>query len=135
VISNQGWHQKNILPKKFGEQPIDVAYTIQTLHAFYKILQKPEYLVKMNRAFRWFLGKNHLNQFIYNSASGGCFDGLEETEVNINQGAESTICYLMSRLIMEYNQLEKIEKNDVLNFRKPFVSKWRNKEKRIHKFF
>ena len=45
VISNQGWHQKNILPKKFGEQPIDVAYTIQTLHAFYKILVYYKYLL------------------------------------------------------------------------------------------
>jgi hypothetical protein len=135
VISNRGWHQKNTKPQEYGEQPIDVAYTIQTLYAFYKIFKKPEYMIKMNIAFRWFLGKNHLNQFIYNSGSGGCFDGLEETEVNINQGAESTICYLMSRLIMEYNQLEKIEKNDVVTFSKPYVSKLRNKERRIHKLF
>ncbi|MBC8645114.1 hypothetical protein H9W95_17060 [Flavobacterium lindanitolerans] len=29
---------------------------------------------------------------------GGCFDGLEETNVNLNQGAESTLSYLMARL-------------------------------------
>jgi hypothetical protein len=55
----------------------------------------------MKIAFDWFLGKNHLRQVIYNPATGGCFDGLEETQINLNQGAESTICYLLARITME----------------------------------
>ena len=53
------------------------------------------------KAFNWFLGENHLNQTMYNPITGGCYDGLEKTHVNLNQGAESTICYLIARLIME----------------------------------
>mgnify|MGYP000374080621 FL=1 len=53
------------------------------------------------KAFSWFLGENHLNQTMYNPITGGCYDGLEKTHVNLNQGAESTICYLIARLIME----------------------------------
>ena len=49
----------------------------------------------------WFLGQNHLNQIIYNPATGGCYDGLEEFNVNLNQGAESTVSYLMARLCLE----------------------------------
>jgi hypothetical protein len=55
----------------------------------------------MHYAFEWFLGRNHLGQIVYNPVTGGCFDGLEEETVNINQGAESTLSYLMARLIME----------------------------------
>ncbi|MVZ67512.1 hypothetical protein GQF61_16795 [Sphingobacterium sp. DK4209] len=52
-------------------------------------------------AFEWFLGHNHLRQIIYNPVTGGCFYGLEEDTININQGAESTLSYLIARLIME----------------------------------
>lgn len=101
VISNQGWHQKHTEPEIYGEQPIDVAYTIQALDLFYQHFKKPDYKVKMEKAFDWFLGDNHLNQIIYNPVTGGCGDGLEKGNVNLNQGAESTVCYLMARLIME----------------------------------
>ena len=55
----------------------------------------------MGAAFNWFLGNNHLHQVIYNPCTGGCYDGLEEKNVNLNQGAESTITYLMARLTLE----------------------------------
>lgn len=45
-------------------------------------------------AFSWFMGNNHLHQIIYNPATGGCYDGLEKDNINLNQGAESTVCYL-----------------------------------------
>ncbi len=101
VISNNGWFQKGITPNKYGEQPIDVSYTIQTLDLFYKTTKNVKYKNLQKKAFNWFLGKNHLNQTMYNPITGGCYDGLEKTHVNLNQGAESTICYLIARLIME----------------------------------
>lgn len=101
VISNNGWLHRGEEPKEYGEQPIDVAYTIHTLNSFYDAFGTPEYKHKMKMAFNWFLGKNHLNQIMYNPVSGGGYDGLEKENVNLNQGAESTVCYLTSRLIME----------------------------------
>lgn len=101
VISNQGWMQKDKTPNDHGEQPIDVSYTIQALDLFYRTFGKEEYRNKMKIAFSWFLGNNHLGQIIYNPVSGGCYDGLEKENVNLNQGAESTICYLIARLIMQ----------------------------------
>ncbi|MCC6462895.1 MAG: hypothetical protein IT260_20675, partial [Saprospiraceae bacterium] len=44
---------------------------------------------------------NHLHQIVYNPCTGGCYDGLEEDHVNLNQGAESTLSYLMARLTIE----------------------------------
>ncbi len=101
VISNKNWLQKGHVAGNFGEQPIDVAYTIMTLSKFYDVFMDEEYRMKMETAFNWFLGNNRLHQIIYNPCTGGCYDGLEETHVNLNQGAESTISYLMARLTIE----------------------------------
>lgn len=101
VISNNKWLQKGREKELYGEQPIDVAYTILTLSKFYDVFQRDEYRTKMETAFNWFLGKNRLNQIIYNPCTGGCYDGLEEHNVNLNQGAESTVSYLMARLSIE----------------------------------
>lgn len=101
VISNQGWQNKGKVSNAYGEQPIDVAYTIMTLGLFYDTFRDKEYLKKMANAFDWFLGKNHLRQIVYNPCTGGCYDGLEEKHVNLNQGAESTLSYLMARLLIE----------------------------------
>ena len=101
VISNKGWLQKGQEAGRFGEQPIDVAYTIMTLSKFYDVFMDEEYHKKMIIAFDWFLGDNRLHQIVYNPCTGGCYDGLEETHVNLNQGAESTVSYLMARLTVE----------------------------------
>lgn len=100
-ISNNGWYHKDQKTKEYGEQPIEVGYTIEALELFYKTFRTPKYLALMHTAFSWFLGNNHLKQLIYNPLSGGCHDGLEKYNVNLNQGAESSICYLMARLSME----------------------------------
>ncbi|RKS02756.1 glycosyltransferase [Flavobacterium sp. 102] len=104
VISNKGWMNNNEETREEkigGEQPIDVAYTIMALSKFYDAFHDEDYLQKMRIAFNWFLGKNHLNQIIYNPCTGGCYDGLEEDYINLNQGAESTVSYLMARLTIE----------------------------------
>ena len=104
VVSNDGWWMKGEQCKPGGEQPIDVCYTIMALSLFYQTSSRPSYQEKLHAAFNWYLGNNHLSQIIYNPATGGCFDGLEEDHVNQNQGAESTVCYLIARLQMELEQ-------------------------------
>jgi hypothetical protein len=104
VISNKEWLQKGkdpLLELNGGEQPIDVAYTIMALAIFYDVFKSEYYLRKMQNAFHWFLGANHLHQIIYNPCTGGCYDGLEENYVNLNQGAESTLSYTLAKLTMD----------------------------------
>jgi hypothetical protein len=127
IISNKGWLQKGMEPNHEiigGEQPIDVAYTILALSRFYDIFRDKDYLEKMENSFNWFLGNNHLHQVVYNPATGGCYDGLEEYTVNLNQGAESTVSYLMARLTIE-KYLSTIQKK---NYRKeiPLKGPWQN---------
>jgi len=107
VISNKSWMhngQEINFDNKGGEQPIDVAYTVLALSEFYNAFKIEDYKYKMGIAFNWFLGHNHLNQIVYNPCTGGCYDGLESYYINLNQGAESTISYLMARLTVENYQ-------------------------------
>jgi glycosyltransferase involved in cell wall biosynthesis len=111
VVSNKKWLMKGQEPDLLtagGEQPIDVAYTIMTLSKFYSVFVDKDYKEKMEGAFNWFLGNNRLHQIVYNPCTGGCYDGLEEFHVNLNQGAESTLSYLMARLTIGNN----IKKNN-----------------------
>ena len=118
VISNNGWLHRHSEAEvnQYGEQPIDVAYTIHTLNSFYSAFGTQEYKQKMKMAFNWFLGKNHLGQIMYNPISGGGYDGLEKENVNLNQGAESTVCFLTARLLMENLKLSEIK---VIPLQKP----------------
>ncbi|MFV5692141.1 glycosyltransferase [Flavobacterium sp. LT1R49] len=121
VISNKGWLDKEnqLAPSPIGgEQPIDVAYTILALSKFGTVFKNEQYLEKMETAFSWFLGNNHLHQIIYNPCTGGCYDGLEEDYINLNQGAESTVSYLMARLTLE-ESLKKEEKNIPIHIGNP----------------
>jgi len=121
VISNKRWLKRGQVAGRFGEQPIDVAYTIITLSKFYDVFNDKEYYLKMITAFNWFLGNNRLNQIIYNPCTGGCYDGLEETHVNLNQGAESTVSYLIARLTVDkYMKPVKINTHQFMN---PFHKK------------
>ncbi|MGN7821981.1 glycosyltransferase [Chitinophaga sp. 22536] len=103
VISNKTWYHKNTPPasEAGGEQSIEVAYTMLALDTFYNNTKNHLYFEKMRVAFSWYLGNNHLKQLVYNPLTYGCYDGLERNNVNQNQGAESTVCYLIARLLME----------------------------------
>jgi uncharacterized protein YyaL (SSP411 family) len=107
VISNQTWYEPGMQIATTGEQPIDVAYTILALSTFYELTGNNHYLLQMKKAFDWYLGKNQLSQIVYNPVSGGCLDGIEANEVNINQGAEATTTYLMARNRIEYHLNQK----------------------------
>lgn len=110
VISNKSWLHKGHQPEEFGEQPIDVAYTILALDHFFEVFGMDSYLEKSEIAFSWFLGNNHLSRIIYNPGTGGCYDGLEHNHVNLNQGAESTVSYLIARMTLEKQHKAKSSK-------------------------
>ncbi len=104
VVSNVNWLKReelNTQRLEGAEQSVDVAYTILALEYFHQQFPDEQYDIVMSRAFDWYNGANHLSQIIYNPCTGGCYDGLEPGNVNLNQGAESTLCYLLSRFAVE----------------------------------
>jgi len=101
IISNKGWLQKGAIAHEYGEQPIEACYMMNALDLFYKSFGDAIYKKHLQHAFDWYLGNNHLNHIMYNPITGGCYDGLEKENVNLNQGAESTVCYLSARILAE----------------------------------
>jgi glycosyltransferase involved in cell wall biosynthesis len=101
VITNRGWFKKKNERNFYGEQPIEVATTIIALDLFYEVTGKNKYKNQLELAFSWFLGNNHLKQIMYNTENGASYDGLEDTQININQGAESVLCFFKAQIIMD----------------------------------
>ena len=107
-IGQNGWYLRGKNKVKFDQQPVDVGTMVQTLLLAYEITGDKIYWKKAVDSFKWFLGNNHLNQDVYDSSTGGCYDGLSKFSLNFNQGAESTISYLLARLTFS-----SVEKKDV----------------------
>ena len=97
-IGQKGWYIKDNQRAYYDQQPIEAAYTTQTLILAHKITNEEKYRSHAIDTFQWFIGKNSLNQVIYNTTTGGCYDGLGKNTINLNQGAESTLSYLIARL-------------------------------------
>jgi hypothetical protein len=57
---------------------------------------EPRWADHARRAFLWFFGRNQLQQPLYDPVTGGCRDGLHPDRANENQGAESTLSFLIA---------------------------------------
>lgn len=101
IISNKYFYKNENNQLIFHEYPIDVSYTILALDLFYEVFSEEEYWEKLEIAFSWFNGNNYLFKVMYNPNTGGCYDELGEESVNPDESAESTVTYLIARLIIE----------------------------------
>ncbi len=68
------------------------------LRAAYEATDNRDFLRLQKKAFDWFLGENDLHTPVYDFKTKGCADGLEQTGLNLNQGAESMLSFLLSLL-------------------------------------
>jgi len=100
-IGQSGWFPKEGTRQYFDQQPEDTAATVEALNVMFQITNRKHYKELANIAFNWFLGDNVLGQVVCDRATGGCHDGIGEKFINLNQGAESTISYLLARLSFE----------------------------------
>jgi glycosyltransferase involved in cell wall biosynthesis len=101
-IGNEGWLVREKTNSGFAQQAIDImGMVLMYFHAF-EVGGNPEFLRKMFDSYLWFLGENALRVPLYDYETKGCCDGLESNGINRNQGAESTLAYLISHLtVME----------------------------------
>lgn len=100
-IGQSGWFSKGGIRHYFDQQPEDVAATVSALNTMFKVTNMKHYKELAYIAFNWFLGDNSLGQIVYDRTTGGCYDGVGEKFINLNQGAESTISYLLARFSFE----------------------------------
>ncbi len=113
LVGNVGWHSRGGEKAHTDEQAIDASAFVLAFRCAYLVTQDRHYLKRMRESFAWFLGGNRLGLPLYDFATGGCCDGLGATSVNQNQGAESTVCFLMSLLKMLELAGEGLEHDDL----------------------
>jgi len=96
AIGCNGFYRKGHKRARFDQQPIEANATVSACLEAYRATQDPAWMNEARSAFEWFLGRNDLGQDLYDPGTGGCCDGLQEDRVNRNQGAESTLAFLLS---------------------------------------
>jgi hypothetical protein len=100
-VGQAGWFKHGGTKPLYDQQPEEVSALILALQVMYDVSGDVQYLKRKEQAFDWFLGNNIIGQMVYSEMSGGCYDGLGDNYVNLNQGAESTLSYLLARVVME----------------------------------
>ncbi|MHC4943525.1 MAG: glycosyltransferase family 4 protein [Planctomycetota bacterium] len=100
LVGSNGWYPRGGKKAQFDQQPIDASKLIEACKTAYRRTKKKIYLDRMRICFDWFLGNNDVGVPIYDFRTGGCNDGLTPTGANLNQGAESTLSFLLSLMTM-----------------------------------
>jgi glycosyltransferase involved in cell wall biosynthesis len=95
-VGSNGFYPYGGEKARFDQQPIEASAMVSACLDAFRITGETRWYQNAHSAFEWFLGRNDLALVVYNAETGGCHDGLEIDRLNQNQGAESTLAYLMS---------------------------------------
>ena len=100
IIGNNGWLDINGNRSMFDQQPIEVKCLINACLDVYIATGDKKWFEESERCLSWFLGQNDLQLPVCDYKTGGCGDGLERQGINSNQGAESTLAWIISLINM-----------------------------------
>ncbi len=112
-VGSQGFYHQNGEKARFDQQPIEAAGAVSACLQAYRVTGDNRWRNEAWLAFNWFLGDNDLQLPVYDSVTGGCRDGLHPDRANENQGAESTLSFLMS--LLEMRSLQEPEPKEILS--------------------
>jgi glycosyltransferase involved in cell wall biosynthesis len=104
-IGSNGTFREGLEKARFDQQPVEACATVCACLEAYRLTYDTHWSDEAHRVFTWFLGKNDLQVPLYDATTGGCKDGLHPDRVNENQGAESTLSFLMALLEMQAAEL------------------------------
>jgi len=97
-VGCNGWYERGQNRAAFDQQPLEAAGTVMMLRAAHDATGDAGFLKLQRKAFDWFLGANDLHLSLYDFRTKGCCDGLMRGGVNLNQGAESTLSFVLAQL-------------------------------------
>jgi uncharacterized protein YyaL (SSP411 family) len=95
-VGSNGFYRRGGPRANFDQQPIEAHSTTSACLEAYRATGDSWWLEKAHQAFDWFLGWNDLGLELYSPSTGGCRDALHVDRVSGNQGAESTLAFLLS---------------------------------------
>ena len=96
AIGSNGFYERDGVQATFDQQPVEAGATLGACLTAFHATGEARWLEHGRRAFGWFLGDNHLQQWLVDASTGGCRDGLHQDRLNQNQGAESTLSFLLA---------------------------------------
>ena len=99
-IGSAGWYPRGGEQARFDQQPLEAYTTVSACLEAYRLTGDRKWYDEATIAFEWFLGRNDLGLSLYDPLTGGCRDGLHPDRMNQNQGAESTLAFLLASLEM-----------------------------------
>ncbi len=99
-VGNDGWLYKNEEMAIYDQQAIETMAMVLMYFKGYLVTHDLKYIKQMYLSYQWFLGENSLRLPLYDHETKGCGDGLQPHGVNRNQGAESTLAYWISHLVV-----------------------------------
>jgi hypothetical protein len=100
-IGNKGWYKKDGQRAIYDQQSVEAACMVETAVAAFRVTRNNDFRTSAQIIFAWYLGKNTQGLRIYNPNTGGCYDGITPEGLNLNQGAEAAVTYLLARLDLE----------------------------------
>jgi glycosyltransferase involved in cell wall biosynthesis len=100
-IGSNGFYTKHGISARYDQQPLEATATIDACYEALLLTGESQWEHEVYRAYQWFHGANSEGHSMIDEATGGCLDGLLENDVNRNQGAESTLAYISSVLVVE----------------------------------
>ncbi len=100
-VGNKGWYLKGKTRAMYDQQSVEAASMTEAAISAFLATSNIYYKKMAQSIFDWFLGKNTKNAFVYDSETGGCYDGITECGLNLNKGAEANVCYLSARIELE----------------------------------
>ncbi len=113
LIGNQGWLGRDGQRARFDQQPIEAMALVEACGAAWRATGEEVWLRRAGWMLGWFLGANDTQSVLYDYHTGGCRDGLHADGPNLNQGAESTLAWLISLLsIMGLNRAAGLEASE-----------------------
>lgn len=95
-VGNKGWYRVGGTRALYDQQPVDAGATVEACNRLYRVTGETRYREWASFALSWYSGSNLKRLAVYDSGTGGCYDGLIEEGVNLNQGAESILSYLLA---------------------------------------
>jgi len=105
IVGNQGWYFRGRPRARYDQQPIEAKGLVQACLAAAEATGEARWAEEAVRCFQWFTGRNDAGVPLYNPRTGGCRDGLMAAGVNANQGAESTVAYVLTVLELHHYRL------------------------------
>jgi glycosyltransferase involved in cell wall biosynthesis len=109
-VGNKGWYKQGGLKARFDQQPIEANAMIEACVEAFNITRDKTWVDNAVMCFNWYLGHNDLNMPLYDPKTGGCRDGLMADGINQNEGAESSLAWLLSLMT-----LQKLYADEILN--------------------